>query len=188
MINRLIDKYPNHRELIQLGEQCIWCWTCFKLAKSYCDDEQLEGCLSIDPILVDIFKEYALLQLAKLHDNVSTGRHQNHTIEYVIQKYSNNATLISNYNILCSDNAELIDSIKSARSKIIAHNDVRAHSTDAIYGQFSANSEITYFYSLHKLMNSLYNHAGIGVFPEWPTLIDGHIKEFTDLVISSKNR
>jgi hypothetical protein len=145
----LIKKYPQHKEIIKLGDQCIWCWRCYKLAKAYCDTKELEDWHEIDHmlavILAVILKEYAYLQVAKLHDNMSIGKYKNHIIEFVIKQIPNNQMLLDLYNKFITENEAFISPIKLARSKLIAHNDTSAIKNQGAIGAFTEGAEIPYF-------------------------------------------
>jgi hypothetical protein len=183
----LIKKYPQNKEIIQLGNQCIWCWQSYKLAKAYCDTKELEDWHVIDHVLAVILKQYAYLQVAKLHDNISIGKYKNHTIEFVIKQIPNNQPLLDLYNKFITDNQAFISSIKLARSKLIAHNDTSAIQIQGTIGSFPEGAEIPYFYSLKQLLDQIYEHVGMGCFPDWPSIAEKDVEEFINILISHKN-
>jgi hypothetical protein len=183
----LIEKYPQHKEIIQLGKQCIWCWECCKLAKAYCDTKELEDWHEIDHILAVILKEYAYMQVAKLHDNMSIGKYENHTIEFVIKQIPNNQMLLDLYNKFIIENDAFISPIQLARSKLIAHNDTSAIKNQVAIGAFPEGAEIPYFYSLRHLLDQIYQHVGMGCFPDWPSFSENDVEEFIRILIKHKN-
>lgn len=183
----LIEKYPQHKEIIQLGDQCIWCWKCWKLAKAYCDTKELEDWHEIDHMLAVIIKEYAYLQVAKLHDNISIGKYKNHTIEFVIKQIPNNQMLLCLYNKFITENDAFILPIKFARSKLIAHNDTSIIKNQGAIGEFPEGAQETYFYSLKKLLDKIYEHVGMGCFPAWPSFSANDVEEFIRILIKYKN-
>jgi hypothetical protein len=184
---KLIEQYPQHKEIIQLGDQCIWCWECYKLAKAYCDTKELEDWHEIDHMLAVIIKEYAYLQVAKLHDNISIGKYKNHTIEFVINQIPNNQMLLHLYNKFITENEVFISSTKLARSKLIAHNDTSAIKNQGPIGEFPEGAEKTYFYSLKQLLDQIYEHVGMGCFPGWPSFSENDVEEFIRILIKHKN-
>ena len=182
----LLEKYPEHKKLIKLGDHCIYSWECFKLAESYCNTKELFGWHELDGTIAVIFKEYAFLQVAKLHDNISIGKFKNHTIEFVIKGLPDHQDLLKEYKDLCSQNDSFISSIKLARSKIIAHHDVEAVSRNSLLGDFPKNSNTIYFNNLHSLMDKLYKHVGMGCFPKWPSFNEDDVQDFVDTLIKLK--
>jgi hypothetical protein len=183
----LIKKYPQHKEIIKLGDQCIWCWQCYKLAKAYCDTKELEGWHEIDRMLAVIIKEYAYLQVAKLHDNMSIGKYKNHTIEFVIKQIPKNQILLDLYDIFITENVAFISPIKLARSKLIAHSDTFAIKNQGAIGAFPEDAEIIYFHSLKQLLDQIYEHVGMGCFPDWPGCSENDVEEFIKILIKHKN-
>ena len=182
----LIKKYPQHKEIIKLGDQCIWCWRCYKLAKAYCDTKALENWHEIDHMLAVILKEYAYLQVAKLHDNMSIGKYKNHTIEFVIKQIPNNRKLLDSYNKFITDNVAFISPIKLARSKLIAHNDTSAIKNQGVIGAFPEGAEIPYFIFLKQLLDQIYEHVGMGCFSDWPSFSENDVEEFIKFLIKHK--
>jgi hypothetical protein len=183
----LIKKYPQHEKIIQLGYQCIWCWQCFKLAKVYCDTKELENWHGIDNMLVVIIKEYAYLQAAKLHDNISIGKYKNHTIEFVIRQIPNNKMLLHLFDQFIAGNAAFIAPLKLARSQLIAHYDIFAIKNQGIIGNFPEDAEKTYFDSLKHLLDQIYEHVEMGCFPDWPDFSENDAEEFIKILINHKN-
>ena len=183
----MIKKYPQHKEIIELGDQCVWCWRCCKLAKAYCDTKELEDWHEIDRMLAAIFKEYAYLQVAKLHDSTSIGKYKNHTIEFVIKQIPNNKMLLDLYNTFLTENKAFIASIKLARSKVIAHNDTSAIKNQGAIGAFPEGAEIHYFCSLKTLLDQIYGYVGMGHFPDWPHFSEKDVEEFIKILLKHKN-
>jgi hypothetical protein len=138
-------------------------------------------------VLAVILKQYAYLQVAKLHDNISIGKYKNHTIEFVIKQIPNNQPLLDLYNKFITDNQAFISSIKLARSKLIAHNDTSAIQIQGTIGSFPEGAEIPYFYSLKQLLDQIYEHVGMGCFPDWPSIAEKDVEEFINILISHKN-
>ena len=99
-MKNIIEDSQN-KELRQLGDLCIHCWECMKLAEAYCDTEEIIGWHVLDDHFVRIIKEYSLLQVAKLHDNPSIGKFNNHSIIYVINNLPDNKIPLDKYKSFC---------------------------------------------------------------------------------------
>jgi hypothetical protein len=182
----LIDRYPEHSILIKFGEQCIWAWTAFRFAKKYCNNKSIIGWCRLDEYLATILKEYSLLQVAKMHDPVSSCGHENHSFHKIISHYhaSNDPIIID----FLEDNKEFIGSIRDARKKTIAHSDLESVRTNKIWGSFSDGLDDKYFSELHAAVKYLYHKAGIGPFPKWPKFIDTDFEEFLVKISKSANK
>lgn len=184
----LIEKYPENTELIRLGDYCIWCWECFNFSSQYCNDKKLEGWHEIDHMLTIIFKEYYFLQISKLHDQEKVGDFNNHTIKYVINKANDNSLLLLEFEILRKDNWSFIKSIKTARNKVIAHNDTSSGQLNVRFGIFNEGDDIQYFNDLHQLIDRMYKHAGLTLFNDWPEFVIQDAKSFINVILAAKNR
>jgi hypothetical protein len=172
----LSDKYPKHSILIKFGNQCIWTWEVCRLAKKYCNDESLIGWCGLDTYLASILKEYALLQIAKMHDPEKICGHENHSFHKMISHYhAKNDPIIVNF---FEDNKDFIATICDARKKTIAHSDLETVRGNKILGTFPDGADDKYFLGLHQAVEHLYNKAGIGPFPDWPIFIDNDFDEF----------
>ncbi len=179
---RLVDKYPEHADLIRLGDQCMWAWDCFQVAKAYCNAADIHGWCGLDPTMVLVLREYALLQIAKTHDPKSSGKHANQSLPYVAARYhAEESPVITAFT---NANAEFIESVRDARSKVIAHSDLDAVGSQRRFGAFKTGADDVYFHSLHDVMAWLYEMAGIGSFPEWPRFAQDDVEEFLGIVRS----
>jgi hypothetical protein len=138
-------------------------------------------------MLAVILKEYAYLQVAKLHDNMSIGKYKNHTIEFVIKQIPNNQMLLDLYNKFIIENEAFISPIKLARSKLIAHNDISAIKNQGAIGGFPEGAELPYFSLLKQLLDQIYEHVGMGCFPDWPSISENDVEEFVKILIKYKN-
>lgn len=163
-------KNPEHGDLIAFGDHCIWVWECNQIAKRYCNEESIEGWCEIDSQLSIILKEYALLQIAKTHDPAKSGKFDNHSMQYYCKKYG------CDYKSEIKGSESFIKSIILARKKIIAHNDLGVMRRGDGLGGFSDGEDQKYFETLHTALNNLYQMAGIGPFPDWPTFITSDIE------------
>ena len=107
----------------------------FRLAKRYCNDESLIGWCDLDVLLVNIFKEYSLLQIAKIHDPINSCGHENHSFHYMISNYhaENDPIIIS----FLEDNKVFITVSRDARKKAIAHSDLETVRNNTTWGVFT---------------------------------------------------
>ncbi|MDO6719891.1 hypothetical protein Q4575_10790 [Psychrosphaera sp. 1_MG-2023] len=179
----LIHKYPEKAELIQLGDHCIWCWECFNFSAQYCNEKKLENWHEIDNMLTIILKEYSYLQISKLHDQEKIGDFNNHTIKYVINKIPDNKLLVAAFEKFRKDNWPFIKSMKHARNKTIAHNEVSDNQLDIRFGTFEYGEDIKYFNELHQLIDQMYKHEGLSLFSEWPEHTTQDIKSFINIIV-----
>ena len=182
----LIDKYPEHAELILLGDHCIWCWECYWLASQYCNETKLDDWHQIDNMLTIILKEYYYLQTAKLHDRVTIGENDNHTIKYVIERMPENNGLLDIFETFRKNNWTFIKSIKHARNKTIAHNDAAKIHHGIRYASYPEGADIKYFKELHDLLDQLYKAAGLNLFVDWPDMTKYDISSFISVLLESK--
>ncbi|HRR21129.1 MAG TPA: hypothetical protein P5553_06925, partial [Desulfomonilia bacterium] len=142
----------------------------------YCNNESLIGWCGLDTYLVNILKEYSLLQIAKMHDPVSSCGHENHSFQKLISYYhAEKDPIIINF---FEDNKEFITVVLNARNKTIAHSDLETVRSKTTWGIFTDGEDEKYFLGLHKAVDYLYGKAGIGPFPEWPVFIDAGFDEF----------
>ena len=176
----LTEKYPEHLDLIRFGDHCNWAWDCFQLAKAYCNAEDIHGWCGVDSYLVPILREYSLLQIAKIHDPKQSSGHPNHSLDYLAALYSAEADSVMV--AFKKKNADLIESVCQARKKVIAHNDLAALNSDRRFGAFENGADNDYFRSLHQVVARLYDKAGIGPFPEWPSFAQHDAELFLKVV------
>jgi len=176
----LSEKYPEHLDLIKFGDHCNWTWDCFQLAKAYCNAEDIHGWSGIDSYLVPILREYALLQIAKIHDPKESSGHPNHSLDHLVARYG--AEPDPAVVAFKKDNADFIESVCQARKKVIAHNDLAALGFDRHIGTFANGSDEVYFRSLHQAVARLYEKAGIGPLPEWSSFAQHDAELFLKVV------
>ena len=176
----LIERYPEHANLIRFGDHCSWAWECFQLAKAYCNSEDIRGWCGVDSSLVSILREYSLLQIAKTHDPKKSGGYANHSLDYLTGLYdAEEEPVISAFT---KENAEFIESVRDARKKVVAHSDLKALGSERQLGAFEDGADDDYFRSLHQVVARLYEKAGIGPFPKWPHFAQDDAEEFLGIV------
>ena len=186
--NSLYELYPENADIIRLGDHCIWCWECYSLAKVYCDSTEIDGWHDLDPMLVNIFKEYSFLLIAKLHDPSKIGRHDCHSIKYVVEQMDDNQALQDECQKFLDENKQLIDSVCEARQKTIAHNDVKTGRTkNKRFGKFPEGSEANYFDGLRKLLDKIYKQAGMDCFGDWPDFVENDARDLVKILTRVKN-
>lgn len=106
--------------------------------------------------LATITHEYVLLQICKLHDPAVQGSLINITINYILQfgdwgsDKEKIQGIVSRLNIL-------FEKIKSARNKILVHNDLETLMDEkAILGEFPEGLDEEYFLALQELANEVH--------------------------------
>ncbi|CAH7303936.1 putative HEPN AbiU2-like domain-containing protein [Vibrio crassostreae] len=166
-----------HTDLIKFYEQCDWAWQIHILMKTYCNTEELIGWCSLDVYLSVILKEYAVLQIAKIHDAAESGKNKNHSLLFYCKKYGIQDEL--EVERFLSECKAFYSGMKKARHKIIAHCDLEQIQNDNVIGAYKPDVDLEYFSRLHTVITRLYHVAGIGSPPKWSELIH---KESAELV------
>ncbi|MDN3617177.1 hypothetical protein ACFFUS_11620 [Vibrio gallaecicus] len=81
-----------HTDLVKFYDQCDWAWKIHILMKTYCNTEELIGWCSLDKYLGVILNEYAVLQIAKLHDNAEAGSNKNHSLLFIAKSMASSVS------------------------------------------------------------------------------------------------
>ncbi len=90
--------------------------------------------------LSTITQEYALLQIAKLHDPWTQGRHVNLSIDYFV-RFGCWGPKQERINAISAELAQLHQSIRPARDKILSHNDLATTMADHTLGDFPKDAD-----------------------------------------------
>lgn len=159
----------DHTGLAKFYDQCDWAWQIHILMKTYCNTEELIGWCSLDTYLGVILKEYAVLQIAKLHDNAETRSNKNHSLLFYCKKYGiERESIVQEF---LNDFEPFYKGMQKARNKIIAHCDLKQIQSGNIIGGYTPGTDLEYFRRLHEVIQRLYHAAGIGTPPEWSEMI-----------------
>lgn len=112
-----------------------------------------------------VSQEYALLQLAKLHDPpISMGR-VSLTIGYVVEYGGWSTSTQQRLEHLRGELDSFGAQLKVARNRALAHYDLLANMSDEPLGSFQAGDDRKYFSRLQELVNVVHNEAIGGPFP-----------------------
>jgi hypothetical protein len=97
----------------------------------------------------EVFQESWLHQLAKLHDPAVQGGNVNLSLDYIIE-FGGWDSEVKSELYSCKDKMAIISkSVKTARNKLLSHNDLKTITEGAgNYGSFALGEDIKYFASL----------------------------------------
>lgn len=166
-------------------ELCNWAYEAWITHKSLFDNNALPErnigkSAYFTSRLSIITQEYVLLQIAKLHDPSIQRNSLNLTIDYFIRfgDWGENDAIVSN---LAKSLSELWLSIKPARHKLLAHNDLEALVNDVGLGSFSEGLDEKYFEQLQQLVNFIHDKWVGGPYP-FNDLAVSDVEEFLALL------
>ncbi len=100
-----------------------------------------------------VTQEYALLQIAKLHDPALQANQLNLTLEYVVRYGGWDAVTLTNLEKLKSQLDTLKSQIKPARNKVICHNDLLSLLNPTPLGAFTKDADVQYFNNLEEFVS-----------------------------------
>lgn len=144
----------------QFCELCNWAYECWVTHKRLFD-ENVKTETTIDRAkyftsrLSVITQEYSLLQICKLHDPAIQKSAVNITIDYIV-RFGDWGADTSEINQHALRLAALFDKLKSARNKVLAHNDLEAIMGAAALGGFPEGLDDEYFAALQELVNAVH--------------------------------
>lgn len=127
-----------------------------------------------------ITQEYTLLQICKLHDPAIQKWAVNVTIDYIVRFGEWGVDLKQ-----IRDHVQrldiLFDQLKSARNKILAHNDLEVITETVSLGKFTKGLDEEYFAVLQKLVNKVHEKWHDGPYPFNDLAVDD-VEEFLHLL------
>jgi hypothetical protein len=140
-------------------EICNWAYESWATHKHLFDDNEIledtmGKCKHFAHRLSFITQEYSILQLTKLHDPAITGRSVNISIEYMVEFGSWGGDERKVRDLQEKLNA-LFKILRSARNKVICHNDMVAFVEDKPVGAFTEGLDNEYFHTLQNLVNAV---------------------------------
>jgi len=118
-------------------------------------DNNIEKSAYFTRRLCMITQEYALQQIAKLHDPAIQGNSLNLTIDYIV-RFGEWGEKASDIEKISNELFALWKHLKAARNKIIAHNDLEAFMANSTLGSFPKDMDIEYFTALQALVNEVH--------------------------------
>lgn len=165
----------------QFCELCNWAYECWVTHKRLFDENvRTETTIGrakyFTARLSVITQEYSLLQLCKLHDPAIQKSSVNITIDYVVRfgDWGQDADRINGY---VTRLTSLFEKLKSARNKVLAHNDLEAIMGAAALGEFPKGLDEEYFTVLQELVNTVHEKWLGGPYP-FNDLAGADVEEF----------
>ena len=127
-----------------------------------------------------ITQEYSLQQIAKLHDPAIQGNSLNLTVDYMVQfgEWGERRDAIRRIHVKLLG---LWGRLKSARNKILAHNDLETLMADIPLGSFPEGADDEYFDALQVLVNEVHEKWVGGPYP-FNDLAQVDVREFLALL------
>lgn len=145
----------------QFCELCNWAYECWVTHKRLFDENvKTETTIGraryFTARLSVITQEYSLLQICKLHDPAIQKSAVNITIDYIVRfgDWGSDAAEVNRHALRL---ATLFDKLKSARNKVLAHNDLEAIMGAAALGEFPEGLDNEYFAALQDLVSIVHD-------------------------------
>lgn len=161
---------------------CNWVYECWVTHK-HLFDENTKTETTISKVkyftqrLSVITQEYLLIQICKLHDPAIQKNAVNITIDYIIRFGNWGGADTNKINQYALRLAALFDNLKSARNKMLAHNDLEAVMGEAVLGKFPEGLDDEYFLVLQELVNTVHEKWHGGPYP-FNDLARADVEEF----------
>ncbi|MDR4468394.1 MAG: hypothetical protein MRJ68_08855 [Nitrospira sp.] len=99
---------------------------------------------------------HALLQIAKLHDPAEMSGRLNMSLAFVVERHDWDPATLKMLSELSTRLGSLYDAIKTARHRILAHNDLATLSADLDLGAFPAGADRAYFETLFTFVQTVW--------------------------------
>ena len=168
---------------------CNWAYECWVTHKRLFDEnKKFETTIGRAPYFADrlltITQEYSLLQICKLHDPAIQGGTINITLDYIV-RFCNWGGDVERINGHVERLTSLFEQLKSARNKVLAHNDLQAAMESATLGEFPEGLDDAYFSTLQELVNVVHERFVGGIFP-FNDLAAADVDEFLHLLEKAK--
>lgn len=128
-----------------------------------------------------ITQEYCLQQIAKLHDRAIMHDNINLTIDFIKRFGEWDDGEKEKVFSICDRLNALFNKNKTARNKVIAHNDLETLMQDETLGDFPENLDIQYFQVLQELADIVYS-KWIGGPYLFNDLVEADVEEFLALM------
>ena len=117
-----------------------------------------------------ILQHYILLEFAKITDPAKTGRHENFTIDNLIESIDWPEDVRNTLISLNDKTKKFRDYILEARHKLLAHMDKEVYLTDKVLGGFPEGEEESFLQTLKEIcetthkacFNNIYGQIAVG--------------------------
>lgn len=149
---------------------CNWAYEAWVTHRVLFDDNPNPDSLKASPHgyflarLSVITQEYSLLQIIKLHDPAVQREQINLTLEYMVKFGGWDEKTTSQLQKLYEDLESLAKKLRSARNKVISHNDLSAILGAPLLGEFEQGADCKYFETLQEFVNIVHDKAVGGLF------------------------
>ena len=130
-----------------------------------------------------ISHEYVLLQIAKLHDPIVVSGQITLGIEYVLKYGGWDHSVFTKLSELADQLAIFAQNMRSARNKILAHNDLASILSDSTFGEFNKGDDVKYFQALQEFVNVVHSEVIGGPFP-FDDLVKNEVAELMTIIKS----
>ena len=100
--------------------------------------------------------QFALLQIAKLHDPAEMSGRLNMSLAFVVERHVWKPAALDRLAKLRSELVVLYDAIKTARHRILAHNDLEVLEGGIELGAFPHEADSKYFAALFKFVQTVW--------------------------------
>jgi hypothetical protein len=151
LCNWAYETWLNHMELFDCNPKEV------ELKKSFANDALNR--LSI------ISQEYSLHQIAKLHDSAIVSGNVTLGIDYIVKYGGWQQPVLTKLEELQKDLNIFADKLRSARNKILSHNDLVTILNGAVLGEFPNGEDERYFETLQEFANVVYSEVIGGPAP-----------------------
>lgn len=157
-------------ETVAFCKLCSWAYEVWATHRAFQDDERVGSQPGRKHAyflnrLSAITQEYCLQQLVKLHDRPAQHGRDNLTISYVIERGDWDTTTLAELQRLRHSLDELVEHIRPARNRILAHNDRDTIIGGESLGGFRVGQDDAYFVTLQRFVDLVHDRVVGGPYP-----------------------
>ena len=148
-----------------------WAYQCWQIRKHLFDENPQQPLLKhphysyLFTRLALILQEHWLQEVAKLHDPATQGGNPNLSVNYILQHGAWKPEVHSKIQHLATQLEKLSKAIRTARNKLLSHNDLTTILSGTTLGEFDDGVDKEYFENLKTLVNVIHEEAVGGPFP-----------------------
>jgi hypothetical protein len=106
-----------------------------------------------------ISHEYALLQIAKLHDKAVVAGEVTLGVQYVVKYGGWNEPVLSELKELAEQLEHFARGLRGLRNKVLSHNDLAAILAQVALGDFEKDEDVKYFKLLQKFVDTVHSEV-----------------------------
>lgn len=144
-------------------ESCAWVWTVYRHYKLLSEDDAAVSLMNnfafrFLGVYSIVLKEYALLQMCALTDPAGKDPRSNLTVDYLLRKYPWPKDLHSNLALKVERIHEIVEPIRAARNKIIAHKDLETAIDNKTLGEFPDNEDEEFFCLIEEVLSLMHEY------------------------------